>query len=78
MRLTGRIFPANIIQAKRLRVTSATPSEVYVVLRVSGLDALEDSATHRPQWRVYLDPYTRGNEGVLNFAAPTYTVTANA
>ncbi|KAF2262892.1 hypothetical protein CC78DRAFT_605161 [Lojkania enalia] len=62
--------------AKKLRVTSATPSEVYVVLRISGLDALEDGARHRPQWRVYLDPYTRGEEGVLNFAAPMYAVTA--
>jgi hypothetical protein len=67
---------ANMKQAKRLRVTSATPSEVYVVLRVSGLDALEDGARHRPQWRVYLDPYTRGEGGVLSFTAPTYGVTA--
>lgn len=69
---------ANIDQAKKLRVTSATPSEVYVVLRISGLDALEDGAGHRPQWRVYLDPYTRGEEGVLNFVAPTYAVTVTA
>ncbi|KAF1960437.1 putative heterokaryon incompatibility protein [Byssothecium circinans] len=64
--------------AKKLRVTSATPREVYVVLRISGLDALEDRARHRPQWRAYLDPYTRGVEGVLNFVAPTYAVTVNA
>ncbi|KAF2276420.1 uncharacterized protein EI97DRAFT_458354 [Westerdykella ornata] len=64
--------------AKKLRVTSVTPSEVYVVLRISGLDALEDGAEHRPQWRVYLDPYTRGEEGVLNFVAPTYAVTVTA
>ncbi|KUL87498.1 hypothetical protein ZTR_04598 [Talaromyces verruculosus] len=62
--------------AKKLRITSATPSEVYVVLRVSGLDALEDGAKHRPQWRAYLDPYTRGEEGVLNFSVPTFAVTA--
>ena len=69
---------ANIDQAKKLRVTSATPSEVYVVLRISGLDALEVGAGHRPQWRVYLDPYTRSEEGVLNFVAPAYAVTATA
>jgi hypothetical protein len=63
-------------QAEELRITSATPSEVYAVLRISGLDALEDGAGHRPQWRVYLDPYTRGEEGVLNFSVPTYAVTA--
>ncbi|OKL55903.1 hypothetical protein UA08_08808 [Talaromyces atroroseus] len=62
--------------AKRLRVTSATPSEVYAILRISGLDALENKAGHRPQWRVYLDPYTLGKEGVLRFLAPTYTVSA--
>jgi hypothetical protein len=54
------------------------PSEVYVVLRISGLDALIDGAQHRPQWRVYLDPYTRGAEGVLKFVAPTYVVTPTA
>ncbi|KAH8697486.1 putative heterokaryon incompatibility protein [Talaromyces proteolyticus] len=64
--------------AKKLRVTSATPSEVYVVLRISGLDALEDGAGHRPQWRVYLDPYTLSEEGVLNFFAPTYAVRVTA
>lgn len=64
-------------QAKKLRVTSATPSEVYVIMRVSGLDALEDGAPHQPQWRVYLDPYTRGEEGMLNFTAPNYDVTAS-
>lgn len=67
---------ANIDKAKKLRVTSATPLEVYVILRVSGLDALENGATHQPQWRVYLDPYSRGGEGVLKFIAPTYAVTA--
>jgi hypothetical protein len=65
-------------QAKRLHITSATPSEVYVIVRVSGLDALEEGAQHRPQWRAYLDPYARGEEGVLNFFAPTYAVTATA
>lgn len=69
---------ANIDQAKKLRVTSTTPSEVYVVLRISGLDALEDGARHRPQWRVYLDPYTRGKEGILKFCAPTYPIKATA
>lgn len=69
---------ADFDQAEKLRVTSMTPTEIYVVLRVSGLDALEDGATHRPQWRVYLDPYTRGVEGVLSFVAPTYAVTAAA
>ncbi|KAK8923393.1 hypothetical protein VCV18_007456 [Metarhizium anisopliae] len=62
--------------AKKLRVTSATPSEVYVILRISGLDALEDGAGHRPECRVYLDPYTRGEEGILDFVAPIYAVTA--
>ncbi|CAO2655016.1 Nn.00g117490.m01.CDS01 [Neocucurbitaria sp. VM-36] len=62
--------------AKKLRVTSRRPSEVYAILRISGLDALEEGSGHRPQWRVYLDPYTRGEEGVLNFVAPTYAVTA--
>lgn len=61
-----------------MRITSATPSMVYVVLRVSSLDALEDEATHQPQWRVYLDPYTRSEEGVLNFVAPKYAVTVTA
>ncbi|EFZ02032.1 hypothetical protein MAA_01614 [Metarhizium robertsii ARSEF 23] len=69
-------FWANTDQAKKLRVTSATPSEVYVILRISGLDALEDGAGHRPECRVYLDPYTRGEEGILDFVAPTYAVTA--
>lgn len=69
---------ADINQAKKLRVTSATPSEVYVILRISGLDALEYGAKHHPQWRVYLDPYTCGEEGVLNFVAPTYAVTITA
>jgi hypothetical protein len=66
---------SNNDQAKKLRVTSATPSEVYVILRISSLDALEDGAEHRPQCRVYLDPYTRGEEGILNFVTPTYVVT---
>jgi len=68
----------NIDQAKKLRVTSATPSEIYVVLRISGLDALEVGARHRPQWRAYLDPYTCGEKGILNFVAPIYAVTAAA
>ncbi|KAH7305596.1 putative heterokaryon incompatibility protein [Stachybotrys elegans] len=62
--------------AKKLRVTSPTPPEVYVILRVSGLNALEDGSRHRPQCRVYLDPYSLGQEGTLNFIAPKYAVTA--
>lgn len=49
---------------------SPTPLEIYVILRISSLDALEDRVAHQPQWRVYLDLYTRGEEGVLNFVAP--------
>ncbi|KAF2187468.1 hypothetical protein K469DRAFT_772048 [Zopfia rhizophila CBS 207.26] len=60
----------------RLRVTSALPTEIYVIVRVSGLNALEVGSHHQPQWRVYLDPYTLGEQGVLNFTAPTYAVTA--
>jgi hypothetical protein len=65
-------------QAERLQVTSATPSEIYVILRISGLNALEDDAQDRPQWRVYLDPYACGVKSVLKFAAPTYVVTPTA
>lgn len=72
----SRILGWTIDQAERLRVTSATPSEVYVILRISGLDALEDGAAHQPQWRAYLDPHTRREEGLLTFAVPTYTVIA--
>jgi len=62
--------------AKRLRVTSTLPTEIYVIIRVSGLNALEDGSHHQPQWRAYLDPCTLSEQGVLNFAAPTYAVTA--
>ncbi|KAF2105467.1 hypothetical protein BDV96DRAFT_655610 [Lophiotrema nucula] len=64
--------------ARRLRVerNTASPSEIYVVFRVSGLDALEEGRAHEPEWRVYLDPYERAEEGLLTFYAPTYTVTA--
>ncbi|USP80364.1 uncharacterized protein yc1106_07638 [Curvularia clavata] len=64
--------------AKRLRVTSTPPSEVYVIFRISGLDALEEGASHQPQWRVYLDPHSQGLEGLLRFNAPTYVVTPAA
>ncbi|KAF2468657.1 uncharacterized protein BDR25DRAFT_315663 [Lindgomyces ingoldianus] len=57
--------------AKRLRVTSTIPAEIYVIVRVSGLDALEEAAHHEPEWRMYLDPYSRGEEGVLRFFVPT-------
>ncbi|KAH7130730.1 putative heterokaryon incompatibility protein [Dendryphion nanum] len=69
---------ANSNQAKRLHVNSPTPSEIYVILRISGLDALEDKAEHKPQLRAYLDPYARSEEGFLSFIAPTYAVTATA
>ncbi|KAF2104912.1 hypothetical protein NA57DRAFT_51704 [Rhizodiscina lignyota] len=61
--------------ARRLQVTSAVPSEIYAVIRVSGLDALEEGAQHQPEWMVYLDPYSRSEEGILDFFAQTYTVT---
>ena len=57
-------------------MTSATPSEIYVIIRVSGLDALEEESSHPPDWRVYLDPYSREVEGDLSFFVPTYTITA--
>jgi hypothetical protein len=60
-----------------LQATSAAPSEIYAIIRVSGLDALEDGASHEPAWRVYLDPYSCGEDGVLTFFAPTYAVTAS-
>lgn len=69
-------FKLTMTKAKQLRVTSETPSEVYVILRISGLDALEDGAGHRPKWRVYLDPYARSEEGLLRFVPLTYAVTA--
>ena len=62
-------------QAKRMKVYSVTPSEVYAITRVSGLNALEDSTNRRPDWKIYLDPYTLGEHGLLDFYAPTYTVT---
>ncbi|KAF2176591.1 hypothetical protein K469DRAFT_698364 [Zopfia rhizophila CBS 207.26] len=63
------------ILAKRMEVSSPTPTEVYAIIRVSGLSALEDVADRRPDWKIYLDPYTLGEQGVLEFYAPTYTVT---
>ena len=65
------------MQAKDLSVTSSTPAKVYVIMRVSGLSALEDGAQHQPQWRAYLDPYSLGETGLLNFTAPTYVVTTS-
>jgi len=57
-------------------VRSSTPSEIYAIIRVSGLNALEDGTYHNPGWRVYLDPYSCGEDEVLSFSAPTYAVTA--
>ncbi|RFU23945.1 hypothetical protein B7463_g12390, partial [Scytalidium lignicola] len=62
--------------AKSLQVSSTRPTQIYAIVRVSGLDALEDSASHEPQWRVYLDPYSLGEGHILDFYVPTYTVTA--
>jgi hypothetical protein len=62
-------------QAERLQVTSAVPSEIYVILRVSGLNALEDDTQDPPRLKVYLDPYACGARNVLSFVAPTYVVT---
>ncbi|PVH94635.1 putative heterokaryon incompatibility protein [Periconia macrospinosa] len=69
--------PLYRLEAEKLQVASEKPSEVYAVLRVSGLNALEDGAQDRPKWRVYLDPHTRGKDGVLRFTEPTYAVMAD-
>jgi hypothetical protein len=61
----------------RLKVITAKPTEVYVILRVSGLDALRDGASFTPQWRAYLDPCTLSEEGFLAFKATSYAVTAS-
>jgi len=57
-------------------VQSSTPSEIYAIIRVSSLNAVEEGTNHTPEWRVYLDPYSLGQDEVLNFFAPTYAVTA--
>jgi hypothetical protein len=59
-----------------MRVKSARPSRVYVIIRMSGLNALEDGARHKPQLRVYLDPYARHQEGVLSIVQQQYSVKA--
>ncbi|KAK8912646.1 hypothetical protein VCV18_012325 [Metarhizium anisopliae] len=65
--------------AKKLRVTSPMPSEVYVILRIWGLGPLEDGAKRLPQWSVYLDPYNLGEEGILHFDTPSgYAVTVES
>ncbi|KAF2008954.1 putative heterokaryon incompatibility protein [Aaosphaeria arxii CBS 175.79] len=75
--MKSEIILDNVMQAKRLRVTSAIPSEVYVILRISGLDVLEDGAPDHLWYNVYLDPYTCSESGILKFTTPTFTVTAS-
>ena len=48
------------------------PSHVYLIFRVFGLDISE--ARNPPGWRIYLDPKTLEEQGILNFTAPTFTV----
>lgn len=59
-------------------MTIPKPENDYVLLRVSGLDALEDGVDYRLQWRVYLDMYSWGEDRVLSFDAPTHMATAMA
>ena len=44
------------------------PENVYVLLRVSHIEG-------DPKVTAYIDPWTRGQEGQLNFAAQGYDVT---
>jgi hypothetical protein len=59
---------------KRCKISSdEPPSEpVYLIVRVSGLHA--DGTGPSPKWRIYLDPWTLAEQGVLKFSEPTYTV----
>ncbi|EUC28619.1 hypothetical protein COCCADRAFT_30162 [Bipolaris zeicola 26-R-13] len=57
--------------AKKLRVTSETPSEIYIILRVFGLDALEEGTQHQPQWKAYMDPYSLVKHKATDFRRPS-------
>ncbi|XP_014561632.1 hypothetical protein COCVIDRAFT_11732 [Bipolaris victoriae FI3] len=56
---------------KKLRVTSETPSEIYIILRVFGLNALEEGTQHQPQWKAYMDPYSLVKHKATDFRRPS-------
>jgi hypothetical protein len=46
------------------------PKVVYLIFRVSGL-----GASSQVEWRVYLDPWTLGQQGILEFKSKEHCVT---